>query len=82
VRRLWLRVQGSQAASQVLQRDLPEAGESGDGVTQVVPFPTRRATEAVVLIKRQLADYWGVSTRWVELRFRDDGLPSVGIFAG
>jgi hypothetical protein len=51
-------------------------------VTQVIPFRAQRAAANVELTKRQLADHWSVSTRWIELRVRNDGLPTVGIFAG
>ena len=37
----------------------------------VIPFPT---TYEPLMSKRQLADYLGFSTRWVELRVHD-GLP-------
>ncbi len=48
----------------------------------VVAFPARRDPSTVDLTKRQLAQMWGVSTRWIELAHRDEGLPSVGIFGG
>jgi len=51
-------------------------------MSRVVAFPTRRPSEDVELTKRQLADHWGVSTRWIELMVRDAGLPSLGLFAG
>jgi hypothetical protein len=47
---------------------------------QIIPFPTR--VRDVELTKRQLANHWRVSTRWLELMVRDEGLPSRGIFAG
>jgi predicted DNA-binding transcriptional regulator AlpA len=40
----------------------------------VIPFPYT-ATWEPWLSKRQIADYFGRSTRWVELRVRE-GLPS------
>ncbi len=40
----------------------------------VIPFP-RAAVREPWLSKRQIADYFGRSTRWVELRMRE-GLPS------
>lgn len=49
---------------------------------QVVALPARRRHEDVELTKRQLSEHWNVSTRWLELMVRDEGLPSVGIFAG
>jgi predicted DNA-binding transcriptional regulator AlpA len=45
----------------------------GQGAS-VVPFP-RSALQEPWLSKRQIADYLGRSTRWVELRVRE-GLPS------
>jgi len=49
---------------------------------EVVALPARRRREEVELTKRQLAEHWGVSTRWLELMVRDEGLPSDGVFAG
>ena len=40
----------------------------------VIPFPRRNNWEPW-LSKRQLAEHFGFSTRWVELRVRD-GMPS------
>jgi predicted DNA-binding transcriptional regulator AlpA len=40
----------------------------------IIPFP-RAAVREPWLSKRQIADYFGRSTRWVELRMRE-GLPS------
>jgi len=51
-------------------------------MSKVIAFPTRRGSEDVELTKRQLADHWGVSTRWIELMVRDADLPSLGLFAG
>jgi predicted DNA-binding transcriptional regulator AlpA len=45
----------------------------GMGAT-IVPFPRSIMSEPW-LSKRQIADYFGRSTRWVELRVRE-GLPS------
>jgi hypothetical protein len=45
-----------------------------DTGASIVPFPGRRSAEPW-LSKRQIADHFGRSTRWVELRVRE-GLPS------
>lgn len=49
---------------------------------EVIPLPARRPSHDPELTKKQLAAMWGVSTRWIELQVRDDGLPSCGLFAG
>lgn len=41
---------------------------------QVIPFP-RRSNWEPEMSKRQLADRFGYSTRWVELRVRE-GMPT------
>ena len=42
---------------------------------QVFPFPTSRIVNEPYLTKRQIADHYRMSTRWVELRVRE-GAPS------
>lgn len=41
---------------------------------ELVFFPARPMADQL-LTKRQLADRWSVSIRWIEQRVRDDGLP-------
>lgn len=44
---------------------------------ELVAFPTARSIGAMdyEVTKKFLAERWGVSERWIELRARDDGLP-------
>jgi hypothetical protein len=44
---------------------------------EVISFPMARAVGAMnyEVTKRELAERWRVSERWIELRMREDGLP-------
>jgi hypothetical protein len=55
-------------------RRMTTVGDRSLGGGSVVVFP-RAAIREPWLSKRQIADYFGRSTRWVELRVRE-GLPS------
>jgi hypothetical protein len=55
-------------------RRLATVGDRSHGGGSVIVFP-RAAIREPWLSKRQIADYFGRSTRWVELRVRE-GLPS------
>jgi hypothetical protein len=47
-----------------------------DQSNNVVSFPAHRMRGVrVLLTKAELAERWGVSERWIELRQRNDGLP-------
>ncbi len=44
-------------------------------LAEVLAFPPHRMRRGVLLRKSELAERWGVSERWIELRVRDAGLP-------
>jgi hypothetical protein len=57
-------------------RSDPEVGgrQADDG--EILRFPLERLGQLDHLVtKRELAERWGVSPRWIELRMRDAGLP-------
>ena len=44
--------------------------------SDVIAFPAHRMQAVHVLIrKHELAEHWGVSERWIEMRQKNDGLP-------